>query len=574
MKKFLGAFKVLSPKAKRRMLLLLPLILLGMCLETLSVGMVVPALGILMSESYFDQFPSLYPLLELLGNPTHKHLIFIGLSALAASFFVKNVFIFFQVHYQGTFVYSVQREIAFQLFSRYLSKPYQFHLQTNSSVLIRNLVSEVANFCSFFLMPTLNLVTELFVIVAILALVFWVEPTGTIFLVLVMGLLVILFIRVTNRIVGTWGKKRLEAEEEKLRHLQQGFGGIKEIILSGRKEYFLRGFQLPNIVSGLMLKREYIFQYVPKLGVETIAICSLVGMCLFLISSGKSNEEVTHMLGLMATAGFRMIPSFSRILNNLQSIRYGWASVDILKKEFTDPKFKTGVIPETYLSTNLQFNSLIELKNIDFSYNETKVVLKNVNLTIQKGNMIGISGESGSGKSTIVNLILGLVQPSRGEVLVDGINVQIYNSSNWQRMIGYVPQEVYLLDDTLRRNVAFGLEDSQIDDELVKSTMKMAQIDNLIDSSNEGLNMTLGERGGRLSGGQKQRIGIARALYHNPEILVLDEATSALDSKTEKEILETLKPLVGKKTIIFVAHRDAVLNFCTKIYNVERNEYV
>ena len=422
-------------------------------------------------------------------------------------------------------------------------------------------------------MPTINLLTESLVIFAILTLVFWVEPQGTMILVFILGLLVYLFVKVSNRIVGTWGKKRLNAEEQKLKHLQHGFGGIKEILLSGKLEFFLRRFQKPNHISGLMNKREYIFQYVPKFGVEVIAICGLVGMSLFLLSQGKPKEEVTHMLGLMATAGFRMIPSFSRILNNLQSIRFGWATVDALSNEFSQVVEKVSSSPESHNNAedlaHLTFEQEILFSDISFSYTQEKdEVLRNINFSIKKGETIGLVGESGSGKSTLSNLLLGLLEPTKGEILIDSGKLTDNNFTSWQQMIGYVPQEVYLLDDTIRRNVAFGLDDSEINDDRVSLVIEMAQLRDLVEGTQDGLNLTLGERGARLSGGQKQRIGIARALYNDPEVLIMDEATSALDNKTEKEILNTLKPLVGAKTIVVIAHRATSLEICSKVYEL------
>jgi ABC-type multidrug transport system fused ATPase/permease subunit len=555
------------------MLLLLPVIIVGMALETLSVGMVLPALGILMSETYFEQFPALSPVLNYFGRPDHGDLVFWGLVGLASVFLVKNIFLFFQVQLQGTFVYSAQREISLELFRRYLAKDYRFHLETNSSVLIRNLVSEVTNFCSFFLMPMINLITEVLVILALLTLIFLIEPIGTLFLTVILGALVFLFVKATNRVVGRWGKKRLQAEEEKLRHLQQGLGGIKEILLSGKLEFFLQRFHVPNKLSGLMIKREYIFQYVPKLGVEVIAIFGLVCMCLFMIMQGKPYQEVTHMLGLMATAGFRVIPSFSRILNNLQSIRYGWASVDTLAKEFGNyPNdyrghlSKADNIPE---DSELSFLKKVELANVSFSYPESdRDIVSRITLNIPRGSVVGMDGESGSGKSTIINLLLGLIEPTEGVLKVDGQKLRGAKINQWQKMIGYVPQEIYLLDDTIRRNIAFGVDDSDVNDDRVLEVLKIARLDGLIEKTKDGLELLLGERGARLSGGQRQRIGIARALYHDPEIIILDEATSALDQKTENEILATFEPMIGKKTFLIVAHRKTSLEMCSKVYHL------
>ena len=554
------------------MFLLFPVIIVGMMLEALSVGMVLPALGILINETYFEQFPALLPVLESFGRPDHDDLVFWGLVGLATVFLIKNAFLLFQVYLQGTFVYSAQREISLELFRRYLAKGYRFHLETNSSILIRNLVSEVVNFCSFFLMPILNLITEILVIIALLTLIFWIEPKGTFFLIAVLGVLVFLFVKGTNQVVGRWGEMRLEAEEEKLRHLQQGFGGIKEILLSDKLEFFLRRFHIPNKLSGLMIKREYIFQYVPKLGVEVIAIFGLIAMCLLLLTQGESNQKVTHMLGLLATAGFRLIPSFSRILNNLQSIRYGWSSVDMLKEEFfEDRSTKDKIIIQTEKCSSpakVSFNEEFRLCQISFGYSENSKVLQEVDLTVKKGEAVGLSGESGSGKSTLANLLLGLILPDSGHLSIDGKKVADSETRSWQALIGYVPQEVYLLDDTIRRNVAFGLEDWEIDDQRVLTVLEMAQLKSFVLEKPEGLNSIVGEGGAKLSGGQRQRLGIARALYGDPKVLVLDEATSALDQKTESEFLQTLKPLLGKVTILMIAHRKSAFELCSTVYQL------
>ena len=573
MSKFLRAFTILSSKAKRRMLLLLPVIIVGMALETLSVGMVLPALGILISETYFDSFPVLASFINFFGNPSHDKLVFLGLSGLAGVFILKNLFLFYQVHCLGTFVYGAQREIAVKLFRSYLNKSYIFHLEVNSAILLRNITGEVNSYSTYFLMPSINLLTESLVIIGILGLVFWIEPTGTLLLILFLGILVYLFVRATKRIVCSWGQERIFAEEQKMKHLKQGFDGIKEIILSGKLEFFVRRFYEPNQVAGLMNKREFILQYVPKQGIEVIAICGLIGMCFFLISQGKPKTDIMYMFGLLATAGFRIIPSFSRILNNLQLMRYGWASVEALKNEFL---FKKDDCPYTssleVKSGSSKFNAFkneISIENISFSYSQkSEQVLSGINMKIKKGETIGLIGASGSGKSTLTNLILGVFQPSSGAIYIDGNLLNKDNVSTWQQMIGYVPQEIYLLDDTIRRNIAFGIEDSDIDDARIMSVIKMAQLESLVDQKNHGIDLMLGERGARLSGGQKQRIGIARAFYNDPQVIILDEATSALDEKTEREILESLEPLQGDKTILIITHRQSSLKICSKVFEI------
>ena len=388
------------------------------------------------------------------------------------------------------------------------------------------------------------------------------------------GMLIYSFVKVSNKVVGGWGRKRLQAEEEKIKHLQQGFGGIKEILLSGKVEFFLKRYQKPNQTSGLMNKREYIFQYVPKLGVEVISVIGLVSMCIYLVFDGKSYLEVTQVLGLLATAGFRLIPSFSRVLNNLQSIRFGWASVATLVEEFKKSGYEETakrVHPaKVSKQRTVTFDREIELKDVSFSYTDTDpLIFDNLNLTINKGEKIGIVGPSGSGKSTLVNLLLGLLSPRKGKILSDGEELEKQNLYSWQSMLGYVPQDIYVLDDTIRRNIAFGMDDDLIDDDRVEEVLRASQLGDLFHKSGEGLDFILGERGTKLSGGQKQRLGISRALYHDPSVIIFDEATSGLDQATRSVILKTILEVGSEKTIIIVSHDERVLEICDRLFNLK-----
>jgi len=546
-----------------------------MCLETLSVGMVIPALGILLQPDYLGQFAWPDGILPSLGYPNREQVVIIGLVLLAGIFTIKNIFLFFQVLYQGTFVYSAQREVAANLFQHYLSKPYSFHLQTNSSVLIRNLTIEINAYCQYVLMPIINLTSEVLVVIALLVMLILVEPVATLCLGSCLLIVALVFHRFTDSNVSRWGEARQVADEEKIKYLQQGFGGIKQIMLSQSLDYFLHLFQRPNIVSGLMTKKEYIFQYLPKQFIEILSIVGLVGVCVFMVLQGRTSLEVMAMLGLLATAGFRLIPSFSRILRNLQSIRFGWVSVEVLAKEMS----RNGNKPENRMpfgekkNDDLSFNHDLRLRDISFRYEQNgKELLREINFEVKKGECIGIVGESGAGKSTLTNLLLGLVSPSKGAFEVDGHEIKSAKIQPWQRMIGYVPQEIYLLDDTISRNIAFGVNDTEIDHTQIRKVIETAGIHKFIDSFDDGLNTKIGERGVRISGGQRQRIGIGRALYQNPQVLILDEATSSLDSKTEEEILNELRKIRGKVTMILVAHRQSTLQFCDKIFKIENGK--
>ena len=319
-----------------------------------------------------------------------------------------------------------------------------------------------------------------------------------------------------------------------------------------------------------MTKKEYIFQYLPKQFIEILAISGLVGVCLFMVFQERSGLEVMAMLSLLATAGFRLIPSFSRILRNLQSIRFGWASVDVLTDEFGEVENRDKISSKIEEIEPASFTDNFSLKNIAFSYGlNNEELLSDLNFEAKRGECIGIVGESGVGKSTLTNLLLGLVSPSSGIMEVDGCRIKAENIRSWQQMIGYVPQEIYLLDDTIEHNIAFGINEEVIDHSQVREVVEKAGIPKFISSLDEGLNTKIGERGVRLSGGQRQRIGIARALYQNPQVLILDESTSALDEKTEEGILEELRLMKGKVTMIIVAHRQSTLQFCDRIYKME-----
>ena len=552
------------------MLFLFPLLLIGMCLETLSVGMVIPAVGILLQTDYLSQFSHIDLILSYFGEPKKEQLVMIGPLLLAGTFIFKNIFLFFQILCQGTFVFSAQREVAANLFRIYLSKPFRFHLKTNSSVLIRNLTTEINSFCQYVLMPILNLTSEALVVIALLTLLAVFEPVATLCLGGCLLFIALTFYRFTNSKVALWGELRQVADEEKIKYLQQGFGGIKQILLSQNLDYFLQLFQRPNISSGLMTKKEYIFQYLPKQFIEILAISGLVGVCLVMVLQERSGLEVMAMLSLLATAGFRLIPSFSRILRNLQSIRFGWASVDVLNEELGNVENKNFQLSGVNNGNHLSFNCNFTLKNVSFCYDQNKKeILREVNLEVKRGECIGIVGESGAGKSTLSNLLLGLVSTTSGVLEVDGSRIQSENIQSWQQIIGYVPQEIYLLDDTIERNIAFGINDAVIEKSRVGEVVKKAGIQKYISSLDEGLNSKIGERGVRLSGGQRQRIGIARALYQSPKVLILDEATSALDAKTEEGILEELQLMKGNVTMIIIAHRSSTLQFCDRIYKIE-----
>ena len=305
-------------------------------------------------------------------------------------------------------------------------------------------------------------------------------------------------------------------------------------------------------------------QQLPRLWLELLAIAALAVLLISMTMQGKPMIAVLPTLALFAAASFRLMPSANRILSGIQQLRFGLPVVDMLHHELT----LANEAPDAKAKP-ISFENTLALKCVSYTYpTANKQALNNVDLTISKGDMIGFIGESGSGKSTLIDIVLGLLSPDEGFVVVDGVDVQS-NLRGWQDQIGYVPQNIYLTDDTLRRNVAFGLSEEDIDNNAVERALQAAQLQNFVDTLPQGVNTVVGERGVRLSGGQRQRIGIARALYHDPAVLVLDEATSALDNETEAEVMDAVISMHGKKTILIIAHRLTTIQRCTNLYQIK-----
>jgi ATP-binding cassette, subfamily B, bacterial PglK len=553
-------------KAARVMLLMM---LLGMILETLSLGLVIPSLNLMMQNDLFAQHPSIYSALKVIGNPSQSQLIIYAMISLVIIYMMKNLFLAFLAWKQVCFAANVQINLSQRLFTVYLRQPYSFHLNHNSAQLIRNVAGEVSIYSNA-ITSTLMIVTESLVLAGIAILLLIVEPLGASIVVIVTGIAGFLYNTSTKSSIGRWGLARQHHEGLRIKHLQQGLGGAKDVKLLGRESDFLEQYHIHNAASAKVGVMQSTLQQFPRLFLELLAITGLAILVISMLSQHREISTIIPTLGLFAAAAFRLMPSVNRILNALQTLRYSMPAVNVLYKEIelTEPKLVEAV------QSNANFQSEIRLENIYYKYsNADKSALNGLSLTITKGQSVGFIGTSGSGKSTLIDIILGLLPPSEGKVTVDEKDIQ-NNLRQWQDQIGYVPQSIYLTDDTLRRNVAFGLSAQDIDDDAVLRAIKAAQLEDFVAGLPDRLETVVGERGIKLSGGQRQRIGIARALYHDPSVLVLDEATSALDTKTELGVMEAITALKGYKTLIIVAHRLSTVEGCDKLYLIEHGRTV
>jgi ATP-binding cassette, subfamily B, bacterial PglK len=555
---------LLTPAQRRSALVLLGFMFIGMALETLGVGLIIPTITLL-TQSDLTQYPAARTWIERVGNPGRSALIVWAMLTLTAVYLLKNLFLSFLSWWQTRFAFSIDMELSQRLFSTYLRQPYTFHLQRNSAQLFHNVANEVSLFTAM-ITHTILLVTEGLVLLGIGLLLLWVQPVGALVVAVVLGGAAIAFHRATRKQISRWGELRYYHSEQSVQHLMQGLGGAKDVKLLGRETEFLDQFKLHNVANARVGQWMTVMQSVPRLGLELLMVAGLATLVITMLAQDTDVALIVPTLGLFAAAAFRFTPSVNRVLIAVQSLRYEVVVLDTLTTELSlsapAPIARAG-------RDSARFRESVTLENVSFSYaNSATPALSVVSIRIGHGESVGLIGASGSGKSTLVDVLLGLLTPDRGHVLVDGRDIQA-DLRAWQDQIGYVPQSIYLTDDTLRRNVAFGLADAQIDDAAVQRALDAAQLSEFIAGLPEGMNTFVGERGIRLSGGQRQRIGIARALYHDPDVLVLDEATSSLDIAAEQSVMSAVEKLQGRKTILIVAHRLSTVANCDRLYRLE-----
>jgi ABC-type multidrug transport system fused ATPase/permease subunit len=536
------------------------MVIVGMFLETISLGIVVPIIGILTQDDYQQKYPFI---VDIFGNLSREELISAVMVAMVLIYVVRSLFLFWSLWIQKGFSASVSGRLSQSLFSIYLRQPYMFHLQRNSSTLMRN-AKNATSVVTCGVDPFLVLLTDGLVAIAMFALLIAVEPFGTLAVLLVFGISTFVFQRTTRRRIDNWGYQVDYHETKILQHLQEGFGGAKDVKVLGRENEFLSQHE-KHLGESIRINRIYnVILTLPRSFMEIITI---VGLCLLVVSMvvrGRELADIVPILGLFAAAAFRVMPSINRLLMATQTLIFNRSIIASVYKDFL-----LDSPDSTSTGSGTKFAAQLELTDVSFKYpTAANASLQNVSLVVKRGEAVGFVGPSGAGKSTLVDVILGLFAPTSGVVKVDGQDVQ-QNLRNWQNQIGYVPQAIYLTDDTLRRNVAFGLNDENIDDNLVRNAIRLAQLEEFVATLPEKLETVVGERGVRLSGGQRQRIGIARALYHNPSVLVLDEATSSLDTPTEHGVMQAVQALQGSKTVLIVAHRLSTVEYCDRLYKIE-----
>lgn len=563
-------FFLLIGEYRRQSVILIFMMVIGTMLEVAGIGLVIPVLGFLSNKEAIIESQLFQSLIPSSINLAETNLLLWGILLLIFVYFVKTVYLTYLSWRISKTVYGLEESLSRKLYSKYLNQSFTFHLENNSGQLIQNVSGEINQLASI-IMGGLNLISEIFVVIGIAILLLLIEPIGTLVSLAILLMFSFFYFLIFKGRLLKWGALRQEAEGKRIQHLQQGLGGIKDVKLFDAMSHFLSNFASNNVMFTNMNMLQNFFNIVPRYFIELIAVL-LLGALFAILSIDDSIEpgSIIPVVGLFAVAAFRLMPSANRILVSIQSLRYASPIINTVYRELNLKDSGES----NNITNSIKFENEIWFKNVCFSYNaHNSKALKDIDIHISKGAFIGIIGKSGSGKSTFINLLLGLLEPTDGEILIDKFNLK-NNIRGWQNHIGYVPQDIFLIDDTLQNNIAFGIDHDNINPSQLKKAIQLSQLSDYIDSLPNGLDTYVGERGVKISGGQRQRIGIARALYNDPDILVLDEATSSLDGATEADLMTAVNALKGIKTIIVVAHRLSTIENCEYLYKLENGQVI
>ena len=565
---FKKCFALVERKTAWQALLVAILAVIAAVLEALGIGLIFAFVNLLVDPSQIDKISWIGKLVGSDIAEQSRGFLYVLTFILLLTFVVKNIILLGFYYVQAKFVNTNEAMLATRLLDGYLNGAYSLHLSRNSAEFIRNLNESIRAVFQTVIIGFINLAAEFLLITALMLVLLSVEPLLTLSAILILSLAIAVFFGFSKHHFTAWGKQEQNAAGQIMQSLQQGFQSIKEVKVLGRQAFILNSFKGPREDLADIHTKVAVMSNAPRLWVETVIGAAVLLPVLFIFYSGGDTAKILSTLTLFAAAAFRMIPSMNRILIALNGIKNGKYAVELIHNdinEFRDNPDEDSGEGADDNGQPLPLEDAISLQDVSFSYaGNGGSILKDIDLVLPKGGSLGLVGPSGSGKTTLVDIILGLLNPTSGRVCVDGKDIS-NTIRAWRRQIGYVPQSIYIIDDTLRRNVAFGQYDDEIDEESIQKAIRLAQLEDFVQDLPDGLETRLGEQGVRLSGGQRQRIGIARALYRDPEVLILDEATSSLDAETEHEINSAIDRLSGEKTLIIIAHRLSTVHKCQSL---------
>lgn len=565
MKSFFKIFKILTPKQMRFATGLIILMLICAAMEAVGIGLLYPLIAVINNAEIVNRFPQAKPVIDFLGITTHKQLILDFALGIVVFYVIKNAFILIQNKIQIKFSTNNQKDYCKRLYTYYMNKPYLFHVNTNISIIARNVSSGASFVFSDILINTLGIITECITILVIWVLIMIMDWVLAITIAFILGPVIILILNHFRHVVVREGEIQNKYSAEYGKWVNQGFFSVKETKVMQREAYFANQFASSYDKFADSAAKFLFANKIPKTIIEMLCIGGIIVLVAVKVLLNVEPKTMIPTLGVLALAAVRLMPSINKIVglyntNKFKMPLFNEIFDDLMAVKENKDRDERHILQKD--AGVLPFNKAISVKNLSFEYPEkNKLVLDNVSFEIPKGGFVGIVGPSGAGKTTFVDILLGLLPPKNGSIYVDGVDI-FTNLSGWLSNVAYVPQSIYLVDGTIAENVAFGVPADEVDPEKIRKVLEMAELKEFVDSLPKKEHTNAGDRGARLSGGQRQRIGIARALYHDPSVLVLDEATSALDNETEKSITDTILKLKGSITIIAIAHRLTTLENC------------
>lgn len=564
MQLLLKVIRILPPQEYSSFFFLCVVTLVGAVLEMIGIGAILPLLAVMGQQDYLAQHAELAEILGEFGVHEHNEFVIWCAVCLILFYFLKNLFLAFRTRIQIHFVMRNQIFYSNQLFAEYLSRPYLFHLNTKTGILLRDVNSGGMVVFGQVVLLLLGLITDIVMAVVIALLLIWLDPLVAIIGAGFFGGLVVFVIKSSHKRIARQGAIQLECQTQLFAWANQGFGAIKETKVMHTESFFMEQYDAAYRRFGKAMNDFQFVSQMPRLLIESAVVCGLLTLVIIKLLLGANAIEIISFLGLLALAAFRLMPSANHMVACYNGIKFQlpffneiYPELEAIHKRNIEGNLD--VIPSK--SKRLPFDKNISIEHVTFSYDTNQEILRDINFQIAKGDFVGIIGPSGAGKTTFVNVLLGLLPPCQGRILVDGVDISM-DVRGWQENLAYVPQTIYLFDASIKENIAFGQAKEDIDAVKMEKVLHMAELYDFIQSLPDGLETAVGELGERLSGGQRQRIGIARALYRQPNVLILDEATSALDNETEKSITDTILKLKGQMTIISIAHRVSTLEQC------------
>ena len=558
---------LLRETSRKRIFWLFFLLFFTMIFEFIGLGIMVPVLGLVVSDDFLTKYPILNNLIQYIGSPSKQQILTYTIIIMLVFYLFKTFFLLYSQWSQAKFNSSITKEVQIRLYKGYLNLPFEFHLDRNSSMLLNNIQGEV-NYLSHVTQAFMAILADISLIIGVFFMLVFINLALALSIVIFFSLFAYILNVATRKKMNQIGKDRELHESLMFKNVLQGLGSIKDVILSGKQAYFVERFDNHAKEREKVFVTQGTIGQIPKLYFELLSIFIIAMIVLYFVYSSEQLTMLLPTIGLFMLASLRIMPSINKLSMSFQTIRFATPVID---KLYTELKLLSDYEKNKKIlsSEKLIFEKNICIKGLCYSYpGKGYNALTEIDIEILKGQTIGFLGPSGSGKSTLIDLIIGILKPDKGNVFVDSKNIQT-NLRKWQNMIGYVPQTITLLDDSIRRNIAFGIPETEIDEEKIKKSINLAHLSSFISELEEGTETAVGERGVKLSGGQRQRIGLARALYNDPPVLVLDEATSALDKNTEDEVMQAIRELKGNKTILIIAHRTSTIAHCDLLFMID-----